>query len=245
MTNTILILEDEKYILQFLMQLISSHPLVTKVVGAIDSKQAILLSRECIPNIAFLDIELGDEEGWNGIDVARTIRSISPHTKLVFVTGYDRYALDSFQVHPYDYVLKPINPGRIMHLITALSKETKPATHQETDKLVIKTNNEVILINYSEIFYIEKQGNCTLIHTESDIYKASESLYELESLLPPRFLKSHKSFIVNLDRINRISDYNRSFELHFRDYDKVALMSRKQYKQLRHHFTPSLKRNDD
>jgi len=241
--STILILEDEKYTLQFLMQLVASHPLVTKVIGASDSKEAVMLSREYLPNIAFLDIELGEGEDWNGVDVAKAISAICPHTKFVFVTAHDHYALDSFKVHPYDYVLKPINQGRIMHLINVLSREKEPATRQAPDKLVIKSNNELVFINYPEVYFIEKQEKNILIHTVSGIYKTTGNLHELESLLPPQFVKTHKSFSVNLNRINRISDYNRAFEIHFEGYDKAALMSRKQYEQIRPNFTPSLKRD--
>lgn len=242
--QTVLILEDEEYTLRFLKQLISEHPQVDKVIGSSSSKEAVRLSQEHLPDLAFLDIELGEGEGWNGIDVAKTINSISPQTKLVFVTGYERYALDAFQVHPYDYVLKPINKDKIMNLITELSRKEKQSVGQELDKLIIKVKNEMLFIDYQEVFFVEKQGKRILIHSMSGVYETNGTLQELEGLLPPQFLKVHKSFIVNLNHINRIIDINRSYQIHFKGCEQVAFMSRKQYEQLRHNFTPSLRRHE-
>ena len=240
--QTVLILEDEEYTLRFLKQLVSEHPQVSQVIGASNSKDAVRLSREYLPDLAFLDIELGEGEGWNGIEVAEAINSLSPQTKLVFVTGYERYALDVFQVHPYDYVLKPVNKDKIMNLITELSRKEKQ--NVGSDKLIIKVKNEILFIDYQEVFFVEKQGKRILIHSMSGVYETNGTLQELEDLLPPQFLKVHKSFIVNLNHINRIIDINRSYQIHFEGYEQAAFMSRKQYEQLRHHFTPSLRRHD-
>jgi len=87
---------------------------VDEIVGAFNGMEAIRLAREYQPDIAFLDIELSLEEGFNGIQVAAMINDISPETKLVFVTGYTKYALDCYSVHPYDYLVKPITKGSLL-----------------------------------------------------------------------------------------------------------------------------------
>lgn len=107
------------------------------------------------------------------------------------------------------------------------------------EKMIIKDKNEIFIIATSEILFIEKQDKINLIHTRSKVYKIHKTLYELEHKLGDNFLRIHKSFIVNLDRISRIREVsNRSYEITFDGYDKVAFMSRYKFEEHKYRFTP-------
>lgn len=238
----ILILEDEDYTLRFLKKLISQHPLVNQVLASSSGNEAIKLAGEHLPDIAFLDIELSPEEGFNGIDVAQTIQKVSPKTKFVFLTGYSSYAVESFSVHPYDYILKPIKQDRVINTLSVLAGETESdsISKPSSEQMIIKNGTGVIFINYTDIFFIEKQGKKAFIHSSNGIWETTCSLNELEDILNIQFLRVHKSFIVNMNKISRVIDTgSQSFEIYFNDYNKTALMSRNKFREHQEKFTPS------
>jgi len=239
----ILILEDEEYTLRFLEKLVSEHPLTGEISGTSSGSEAIQLAGKISPDIAFLDIELTPQDELNGIEVARTIQRISPHTKFVFVTGYTRYAIDSFVVHPYDYVLKPIQKSKVFDILSELSKDAaSPQVNTNTNRrLIFRSEDEIFFINTADVFFFEKMGKKAAIHSSSGVREATCIFNELETLLGSKFIRVHKSYVVNMDKISRIIDTgNQSYEVYFHDYDKVALLSRIKYREHQDRFTPSL-----
>jgi len=238
----VLVLEDEDYTLRFLEKLVSEHPQVLEVKAVSRGQEAVAAAGKWQPDIAFLDIELAPDDGINGIEVAKAISDISPNTKFVFITGYAKYAIDSFAVHPYDYVLKPIKINRVIDIISALAKDLKTAAAHEEEKkrLVIKAVEGIVFIDPEDIFLVEKYGKKTFIHCKSGIWEASCSFGELQEALPPRFLRVHKSYIVNMDKVCHVQDVgNQSYQVHFKDYDHTAIMSRSKFRKYQEKFTPS------
>lgn len=240
----IILLEDEEYTRRFIKKLVLEHPLVETVWDTPSGKEAVRLAQEAKPDIALLDIELSPEEKLNGIDVAKLINTFSPETHFVFITGYSKYAIDSFAVHPYDYILKPIKQEKVMEIIGNLAAKltNRPAASAKKSpaKIAVKVNNEILLIKLSDILFIEKLEGRTQIHTNLSVYKIAQNLNELETKLEPNFLRVHKSFIVNLDKISKIKEISsRSYEIGFDKCPKVALMSRYKFEEHRDKFTPS------
>lgn len=226
---------------RFLKKLVSENPLVDKVFDTPSGSEAISLAREHKPDIVLLDIELAPEEGLNGIQVAKNIYDFSPETYFVFITGYSQYAVDSFAVHPYDYIIKPVKKEKFTELISSLAGKIKRGNgvRNSPEKMMIKVKNEILMITPGDILFIEKQDKFNLIHTGSNVYKIHQTLVELEDKLGDSFLRVHKSFIANLDKISRIREVSsRSYEIFFDEYNKVALMSRYKFEEHKHRFTP-------
>ncbi|MGI6434492.1 MAG: LytR/AlgR family response regulator transcription factor [Syntrophomonadaceae bacterium] len=238
----VLVLEDESYTLRFLEKLISEHPKVELVLGTSSSQDAVRLAGEMAPDLAFLDIELAPEDHLNGIDVARAINTVSPRTEFIFVTGYAKYAVDSFAVHPYDYLLKPIKRDKLMQAISGLDADRQDMNLQKgpNNRLVIKSQDSIIFINIDDIFFIEKQGKKAFIHSVGGINESNCIFNELESLLGSQFLRVHKSYVVNMDKVSQIKDAgNQSYAIHFEGYNGVAIMSRNRFRVHIDRFTPS------
>jgi two-component system LytT family response regulator len=238
---SILLLEDEHYTRRFLKKLVSENPLVDRIIDTASGKEAINIASEHNPNIILLDIELNPEEKLSGIQVAKTIYDFNPETYFVFITGYSQYAIESFAVHPYDYILKPVKKGKVNEIISSLADKIKKrnATRNNSEKIMIKVNNEIIMITLSDIIFIEKNGKFNLIHARNNIYKIHQTLGEMEDKLGENFLRVHKSFIANIDRVIKIREVgNRSYEVGFDGYDKVALMSRYKFEKHKHRFIP-------
>jgi two-component system LytT family response regulator len=236
----VLIMEDEHYTLRFLEKLVSSHPLVEEVLATSQGDEAIRLARQ-LPDVAFLDIELAPEDELNGIQAARNINIISPRTKFVFITGYSKYAIDSFVVHPYDYVLKPVQKEKLMSIISRLAQANEQSCEKEEKKLVLKSNEGLIFIDFNDIFFIEKISKKAFVHNRNGIFEASCSVQDLEKHLPNQFLRVHKSYIINLDKIGHIKDTgNQTYEVSFHGYKQIALISRNKFREHQDRFTPSL-----
>ncbi|NLV20722.1 MAG: response regulator transcription factor [Syntrophomonadaceae bacterium] len=228
----VLILEDEPYTLNYLEAIIGEHPLVNKVYGTGDGRQAVQLARKKQPTIAFLDIVLSSEDPFNGLEVAHYISEINPATKIVFISGYGRYVLDSFAVHPYDYILKPVNKDRIFNTLTKLANQVLPKD-KYFHKIIISCKDETVFLDSAEIFFFEKEGKKTVAHTSQGVYTFSRSLNDLNDSLPEEFLRTHKSFIVNVNNIKALQvTGSRSWEVVFEDYDKRALLSRYKYREV-------------
>ncbi|MBA1335194.1 MAG: hypothetical protein HPY66_0816 [Firmicutes bacterium] len=157
---SILILEDEYYTREYLKGLVAKNPLASRVIDVSSGSEAVRTAKEHLPDIALLDIELDTGEGINGIDVAKMIQDINPRMHLAFITGYAKYALDSFRVHPYDYILKPFKTERVMEVISTLAAKVLQDrdTDNATDKITIRTGDEILFLRAEEILFIERQG---------------------------------------------------------------------------------------
>lgn len=237
----VLILEDEEYTLKYLERIVSEHPMVHNVKGTRFGPEAVKIAKKMRPDVAFLDIELGPKDIFSGLEVANCINDLSPKTKIVFLTGYAQYALDSFTVHPYDYVLKPVGRDRLFEALSNLIKDKRPTKSSGQKKLITKSKEGLLFFIPAEIYFFEKQGKKVFVHTKSGIYEASYNLTELEKMLPAEFLRTHKAFIVNTTKIKLMKDVgNRSWEIIFHGYDCSALMSRYKYEDHRDLFAPSI-----
>lgn len=236
----VLVVEDEEYTLKFLEKLVSDHPMVDNVKATSNSYEAISLAKNYLPHVAFLDIELAATDQLNGIDVAKAIANLSPHTKFVFVTGYSKYAIDSFAVHPFDYILKPIKIEKVVNTITALAADIDQKPKNKQKRFVVKTATGISFINPDSILFLEKQGKKAILHTTSNVYEITCKFNDLEHELSDHFLRVHRSFIVNIDKISKIKDAgNQSYLVYFENYQSTALMSRNKYREHQDRFTPS------
>jgi len=242
----VFVLEDENYTLRFLEKLILEHPNVESVRGFSSSSGLCEALQTHQPDIIFLDIELAPSEALNGIDLAKQIYASNQGILLVFVTGYASYALESFKVHPFDYLLKPVNKERLTKIIKEAAQRIEMQMSADSpylarNKTVIKTGDGLAFIDWNDVYFIEKQGRRVLIHGRHGACKARCLLHELEPFLPEQFIQAHKSFIVNRDKIYLLRDVgNQSFEVSFSGYEPVALMSRAKFREYHRDFAPSL-----
>ncbi|MTI71407.1 MAG: response regulator transcription factor [Firmicutes bacterium] len=231
---SILILEDEEYTKRFIKKIVSESPLIKKVYETSSGNDAINYANEYRPDVALLDIELDENENLNGLEVAKLIKNVSPKTKFVFLTGYSKYALESFEVHPYDYILKPINIGKLRETLSNLAKNITGKCNKDDIKLIIKTGKEIYFIAYEDIIFIEKNDKKILVHEKSNQYETRGTLKQLEKELDENFIRVHKSFIVNKNRIKNIKELvSRSYEIRFHGISKKALMSRNRFEEIK------------
>lgn len=158
-------------------------------------------------DIIFLDIEMPQI---NGLDIARIIRTTIPNPpQIVFSTGYGQFAVQAFDLQAFDYVLKPYTQERILITIMRyrnIKKQTKNNKPTDNFKLPIWHNDKMILLNpESEISLIRAEQQKTIISTDQGEFEITVPLKDLELKLKDHgFLRTHKSYIVNLSKIREI-----------------------------------------
>lgn len=225
----VLLLEDEEYNREFLKKILSDLSGIDLIFDTSKGEEAVAWTKKNHPDIALLDIELSGQE-LNGLNVAQRIRRYNKDAYIVFITGYSQYALESFDVHPYGYVLKPIKIARLQELMEEIIQRLKRPDEAMSGIITARLNDEIVHINHKDIIFIEVENHRSIIHTQRAMMEIRKSLDDLEAILGSDFLRVHRSFIVNLTKIKKVREtYDRSYEIEFWDYQRLALMSRYHY----------------
>lgn len=236
----VLICDDDKYTRKMIEAITSKNPIIDKVFISQNGVEAINIAKNKSIDIALLDISM---PVLNGIDTAKALKKISSNMLIVFITAYKEYAFDAICVHPYDYILKPVDPEEFYKKLNTfvrfkLSEQSKK-TNKHDNFFIIKKKRETFFLYYRDILFLEALNGSIVIHTYENEYSTNKTLSQLESFLDTTFIKTHRSYMVNRDKIYKIKDIrNRSYEIEFKNYNKVALMSRYKYEELKEKIIP-------
>jgi two-component system LytT family response regulator len=179
------------------------------------------------PDLVFLDIEM---PGMSGIDLVRSCDNID--FRLVFITAYDAYAVEAFELSAVDYLLKPIGADKVVRVIKKIKddidKEQNPLRLQlenlekllrlrgaGNEKISISTTDKIIFINISEIIYCEAKGAYTNIYLDNGKnILTSRTLGDFESQLSHHnFFRIHHSYLINLNRVKEFQRYEGGYVL--------------------------------
>jgi len=160
-------------------------------------------------DLIFLDIEMPQI---TGLEVAKIIRSTIPNPPaIIFSTGFSEFAVTAFELNAFDYILKPYTTERILTSIMRFRNQQKQknSVHTEQLKLPVWKNDKAIVLNAEEdIILIQAGEQQTEIYTEKDMYEISAPLKDLETKLQEHgFLRTHKSFIVNINKVREVTPW--------------------------------------
>jgi two-component system LytT family response regulator len=198
-----------------------------EIVGeAANGAEAADLIRREHPDLAFLDVQM---PGSNGFEALRQVGADAP--AVVFVTAYDEYALRAFEVHAVDYLLKPFDDTRFAAAVSRAREEVRrrqtdgvntrltqlldflqttgggPAPAEPAgDRILLKSSGEIFFLKAGEIDWIEAEGDYMKFHVGGRAHLMRETMARLEARLDPqRFVRIHRSTIVNIDRLRKLS----------------------------------------
>ena len=219
----VLIVDDEPISRRRLRRLLALEP-DCRIVGECENgRQAVeTLEREPV-DILFLDVQMPEMDGFE------VVQAVSKaHPLIVFTSAYDEYALKAFEVHAFDYLLKPFDRRRFresMQRARTQLAQARPALPDERilrlfeslagarnapDRIAVRDNGRVIFLKLSEIDWIEAADNYVCLHCGRDTHVLRETMNELEARLDPaRFIRVHRSAIVNLDCIRELQPWFR------------------------------------
>jgi two-component system, LytTR family, response regulator len=214
----VLIADDEPLARQRIQTLLEHEDDIAVVAECADGLQAVAAVEEHKPDLLFLDVQMPALDGFG------VLEALEPAERpvVIFVTAHDHYALRAFDVHALDYLLKPYDRdrfhkaleraraeirgserGRADSRLTSLVEEVK--ARRPVERLLIKSAGRVYFVRVEEIWWIEASGNYARLHAGSETHLLRETMNGLEMRLDPqRFLRIHRSTIVNIERIKEL-----------------------------------------
>jgi len=200
-----LVVDDEPLARERLRDLLVADAEVEVVGLCADGVEAVAAIRSLAPDLVFLDVQMPES---GGFDVVAEV-GVERMPVFVFVTAYDDYALRAFEAHALDYLLKPFDEARFRGALArakAHVRATRGSRPRLLDRLIVKTGGRYVFVKAEEIDWVEAQGNYVRLHVGEASYLLRDSIGKLEVRLDPdRFLRIHRSTIVNLDRVREIT----------------------------------------
>lgn len=216
-----LLVDDEDLARHALRELLKPHPEVTVVAECANGFEALKSAAEHQPDLIFLDVQMPKLTGFDVLEL------IEPQPAVIFVTAYDEFAMKAFEVHAVDYLLKPVGRDRFeAALERAKSRvgEKTPAVHelaaaarppqQFLERLVVKDGTRVTLIPVTKLDYVEAQDDYIALASHGSKHLKQQTIASVEAGLDPaRFVRIHRSYIVNFERVVRIEPYGKDSRL--------------------------------
>ena len=240
----VLIADDEPRARQFLEKLLGEHAVLEVVGAARNGAEALQMIADLKPDVAFLDIHMPD---LSGLEVARHLRGAEAPI-VVFVTAYDKYAIEAFEVAALDYLLKPLKRERLAEAVrraVAESRSGEPATRAEAlrealdspglasqlpplRRLPVRHRREVKLLDLAQVPLIFSRDRLVLARCETHEYLVDYTLQELEQRLPEgQFVRVHRAALVNVDAIESYGGEEGVLVLKLRDGTRVEASERR------------------
>jgi len=204
----VIIVDDEPLaqdVLETYIEKIPELNLVAKCNNALEANEAL---KEHEVDLMFLDIQMPQ---LTGIDFLKTL---SKPPQVIFTTAYPNYALEGFELNALDYLLKPISLERFMKAVNKAEEQIElqrrdnaaaPAGEEGADFIFVKADKKLVKVHYRDILYIEGLKDYVIIRLPQDRVITLQTMKSLEEKLPQNMFKRiHRSYIVNLDRIEAI-----------------------------------------
>jgi two-component system LytT family response regulator len=235
----VLIVDDEPLGRERIRSLLANRAEVTIAAECRHGREAVDAIRSHEPDLVFLDIQMPELDGF---DVIQEIGA-SEMPPVIFVTAYDQHALQAFEVHAVDYLLKPFDVDRFEEaferaadLITraqqsrftshldALLQELKPS-RKPLNRLMIKTRSKYYFLPTDEIDWIEATGNYVTLHASGKRHLLRQTMGALEDQLDPaHFMRIHRSTIVRIDRVKELqATATGEYDVHLLDGTRLTL----------------------
>jgi two-component system LytT family response regulator len=235
------IVDDEELSRVLVKDYLSSHPDIEVVAECANGFEAVRAVNDLKPDLLFLDIQMPKLDGFEVLEL------IGNDVEVLFITAYDEYALRAFEVHALDYLLKPFSAERFGEALDqARAKLRRPNASVERDsairrdesamldRILIRNGPKVHVIGVEQIDYIQAQGDYVGITVAGKTHLKHQTLSTLEEQLDPsRFVRIHRSSLLNIDRLDRIELYSKdSYEAILDDGTRLPI-SRSGYAKLK------------
>ena len=213
-TLRVAIVDDEMPARQILREYLAAEPDVEIVAECANGFEAVKAVSEKTPDLLLLDVQMPKLDGFEVLDL------VGAETAVIFTTAYDEYALRAFDVHAIDYLLKPFSQDRLQQaLVRARERLERPVAQPAATELaaaarppgawlsriVIRDGAEVHGVPIDKVDYVEAQDDYIAVRTGERALLKDQPLGDLEKQLDPRrFVRVHRSYLLNLDRLVRL-----------------------------------------
>ena len=214
--NKVVIIDDEFLARSMVKEYLLKHPEFEVVAECGDGFEGLKAIQEHEPNLIFLDIQMPKISGFEMLEL------VDEPPAVIFATAFDEYAIKAFDAHAVDYLLKPFDQERFDKAIgkfLAQHKNDNSATKDLlndaqlpniNNRIVVKNGSKIKIIPVQEVLYLEAADDFVKIFTKDGYYLKNKTMAFFESFLPQdMFVRSHRSFIVNIGEITRIDPYEK------------------------------------
>jgi two-component system, LytTR family, response regulator len=237
-----LIVDDEELARKLLREMLASHPEIEIAGECGNGMEAVKAVAEHKPDLLFLDVQMPKLTGFDVLEL------VDPAgLAVIFVTAFDQYAMKAFDVHAVDYLLKPYSKERFEAALeraknqkaekapdaAALAATARPAG-QYLERIVVKDGTKVTLVPTAKLDYVEALDDYVSLATEGKKLLKQQTISSLEAALDPAvFVRIHRSFVVNFERVSRIEPYGKESKVAVLGNGVKLPVSRAGYERLR------------
>ena len=234
-----LIVDDEPLARERVKRFLTGESDIEVIDECADGREAVEAIHRLNPDLVFLDIQIPELDGFEVLEEV----SVKQLPAIIFITAYDRYALQAFDVHALDYLLKPYNRERFhkalerarAHLTNGKNNDTEKrllsllqnlkSEPKHLERLMIKSQGRVFFLRTGEIDWIEAEGNYLRLHVGREAHLLRETMTGLEAKLDPeKFLRIHRSALVNIERIKELQPlFSGDYTVILRDGTQLTL----------------------
>jgi two-component system, LytTR family, response regulator len=236
---TAMIVDDEELARKLVREMLAAHADIEVIAECPNGFEAVKAVARQKPDLLFLDVQMPKLDGFEVLEL------LGPDVKTIFVTAYDQYALRAFEVHAVDYLLKPFNQERFdAALELARSRMGQPSLapaelaaaarpQKYLERVVVKDGARVHIIPVARLDYAEAQDDYVSLVSQGKAYLKQQTIASLEgSLDPSQFVRIHRSFIVNLERVVKMEPYTKDSRVAILSDGKQLPVSRSGYQRL-------------
>ena len=245
----VVVVDDEAPARNLLREYLSAHVDTTVVAECANGFEAVKTIGELRPDVVFLDVQMPKLTGFEVLEL------LDPGPAVVFCTAYDEYALKAFEVHAVDYLLKPFGRERLAEAMarvrarrreeaaaaapgpamnpTALAIAARPAGRW-LERVLVREGAQVHVIPVERLEYLEAQDDYIAIHADGRTWLKTQPLAELaEGLDPDRFVRIHRSYVLNVERLSKLELYSKDSRVAILKGGQQLPVSRAGYARLR------------
>ncbi len=167
----------------------------------------------------------------NGLEAIKECLVFSPELKFIFVTGYNEFAVEAFDISAVDYIVKPIEKVRLYKALERakvylLNEGTEVEGNSVNKRLSVRSNSSFYYIPFEDIIFIEKSGKKCIIYTTKQAVETYENISDIYKQLDRNFYRTHRSYIVNLRMLSHITPKNETYFAYFTNHEKYAHISK-------------------
>ena len=216
--SKIIIIDDEPLARSITKEYLQKHPDLEIMQECNDGFEGLKAIQEHRPDLIFLDIQMPKITGFEMLEL------LDQPPSVIFTTAFDEYAIKAFEAHAIDYLLKPFNQERFDKAIAKWKEQNANSTEKATQELlesasqspsqnhriVVKNGSKIKIIPVHDVQYLEAADDYVKIHTSEGYFLKNKTMAHFENTLDKeQFVRSHRSYIVNVQQITRIDPYEK------------------------------------
>ncbi len=197
----VLVIDDERPALDELAFLLERDPRVGGVLTCDSATEALRILQDLDVGAVFLDIQM---PGLTGLDLAQVLARFRTPPPVVFVTAHEEHAVEAFDLHAVDYVLKPVREDRLAEAVRRVVEGARP-TASGDEQIPVERGGVTRFVNRSDITHVEAHGDYARLHTPTDSHLVRTPLSTLEEEWGPAgFVRIHRSLLVSLAHVDEV-----------------------------------------